>query len=286
MRAGDLIDRAERTLVESPAVDHWQKGRERIEAEELLDFVLGGVPNDDDEVTSPAARRYSRLVEKRATGMPVPQITGFMEFRGLKLRVRPGVFIPRDSSEYMVVQAVRRLVRRRSPVAVDLATGAGPIALGVANAVRRGEIFGADISKEAVALARENARTLHIPARFVVADVFDGLPARLRGTVDVVTFHPPYLGRREIRELPEEISRFEPHHALTDRSPRGTWLIERAAAESEEWLRPGGWLLVEVSPDRSRHISAILRRAGLREVRSTRDPSTPLDVSRVIVGRR
>jgi release factor glutamine methyltransferase len=286
MRAGDLIDRAERTLIESPAVDHWQRGRERIEAEELLDFVLGHVPDDDADVPPSAARRYSRLVAKRATGMPVPQITGFMEFRGLRLRVRPGVFIPRDSSEWVVVQAVRRLARRVTPVAVDLATGAGPIALGVANEVRRGEIYGADISKEAVALARENARALKIPARFVVADVFDGLPARLRGHVDVVTFHPPYLGRREIRELPEEISRFEPHHALTDRSPTGTWLIERAAAESEEWLRPGGWMLVEVSPDRSRHIATILRRAGLREVRSTRDPTTRLDVSRVVVGRR
>src|SRR5438552_17968984 len=120
MRAGDLIDRAERTLIESPSVDHWQKGRERIEAEELLEFVLGDLPDEDDDVPAAAARRYQRLVSKRATGMPVPQITGFMEFRGLRLRVRPGVFIPRDSSEYMVVQAVRRLVRRPKPVAVDL----------------------------------------------------------------------------------------------------------------------------------------------------------------------
>src|SRR5436190_11423014 len=82
MRAGDLIDAAEKTLVESKYVDHWQKGRERIEAEELLDFVLDRVPDDDDEIPAPAARRYRTLVAKRATGMPVPQITGFMEFRG------------------------------------------------------------------------------------------------------------------------------------------------------------------------------------------------------------
>jgi len=286
MRAGDLIDAAERQLIESKYVDHWQKGRERIEAEELLDFVLGHVPEDDDQVPAAAARRYRNLVAKRATGMPVPQITGFMEFRGLRLKVRPGVFIPRDSSEFVVVQAVRRLARRPKPVAVDLATGAGPIALGIANEIRRGEIYGADISKDAVTLARENARHLKVPARFVVADVFNGLPLRLKGAVDVVTFHPPYLGRREIRELPEEISMFEPHHALTDRSPTGTWLIERAAAESEEWLRPGGWLLMEVSPDRARTVATIMRRAGLRDVRSTRDPSTTLDVSRVVVGRR
>src|SRR5207247_5212065 len=120
-------------------------------------FVLDRAPDEDEDVDPGAARRFRRVIAKRATGMPVPQITGFMEFRGMRLRVRPGVFIPRDSSEWVVVQAVRRLARRPRPVAVDLATGAGPIALGVANEVRRGEIYGADISREAVALARENA---------------------------------------------------------------------------------------------------------------------------------
>ena len=62
MRAGDLIDAAERQLIESKYVDHWQKGRERIEAEELLDFVLGHVPEDDDQVPAAAARRYRNLV--------------------------------------------------------------------------------------------------------------------------------------------------------------------------------------------------------------------------------
>src|SRR5438067_11529564 len=93
------------------------------------------------------------LVTKRATGMPVPQITGFMEFRGLRLKVRPGVFIPRDSSELVVVQAVRRLARRPKPVAVDLATGAGPIALGIGHESRRGESYGAGISQDAVTRA-------------------------------------------------------------------------------------------------------------------------------------
>src|SRR5438093_7074150 len=136
MRARDLIDRAERTLLDSPSVDHWQKGRERMEAEELLEFVVGELPDPDDDVAAAAARRFDRLIARRATGEPVPLITGRFEFRGLELRVRPGVFIPRDSSEWLAQQAVRRLRRRRRPVHVDLATGAGPVALAVANEVR------------------------------------------------------------------------------------------------------------------------------------------------------
>src|SRR5438105_13999430 len=101
MRARDLLDDAERTLIESPSVDHGQKGRERIEAEDLLEYVLGEFPEDDDEVPSAARRRFLRLVARRATGEPVPQILGYLEFRGLRLGVRRSVFMPRDSSEWL-----------------------------------------------------------------------------------------------------------------------------------------------------------------------------------------
>jgi release factor glutamine methyltransferase len=288
VKARDLLDHAEQQLVDSPSVDHWQAGRERIEAEELLEFTLGEFPDLDDDVPSSDRRRYERYVARRATGEPVPLITGVFEFRGLLMKVRPGVFIPRDSSEWLVEQAVTRLRRRSKPVALDLATGAGPIALAVANEVRKADVYGTDLTKEAVALARENARSLKARARFVQGDLYGGLPARLAGSIDVITFHPPYLGRREIRELPDEIRHFEPISALTDRSPTGMFLIERAAAESERWLRAGGWMLVEVSPDRSRQVASVLRRSGFRDVRSTKDRAGGLiaDASRVIVGRR
>jgi release factor glutamine methyltransferase len=259
-----------------------------MEAEELLEFVLGELPDLDEEVPAPARRRFERTVARRATGEPVPLITGFFVFRGLEMKVRPGVFVPRDSSEWLVEQAVVRLRRRKKPVAVDLATGAGPIALAVANEIRGGEVYGTDLTVESVALARENARHLKVTARFVQGDLYGGLPRRLAGKIDVITFHPPYLGRREIRELPDEIRFFEPISALTDRSPTGMFLIERAAEESEDWLRPGGWMLVEVSPDRSRQVAALLRRFGFRDVRSTKDDEGGIvaDASRVIVGRR
>src|SRR5438132_5838861 len=167
VNARELLDRAEKALIDSSSVDHWQSGRERIEAEELLEFVLGEFPEDDDDVSAPARRRFDRLVARRATGEPVPLITGVFEFRGLQMKVRPGVFVPRDSSEWLVQQAVARLRRRRLPVAVDLATGAGPLAPAVATEVRRGEVYGTDLTEESVALARENARRLKVPARFV-----------------------------------------------------------------------------------------------------------------------
>jgi len=78
------------------------------------------------------------------------------------------------------------------------------------------------------------------------------------------------VGRKEVRTLPKEVLGFEPMESLTDHSPLGMGLIERAAAESWDWLKPNGWLLIEVSPDRSRRVATILRRAGYDEVQSTK----------------
>ncbi|MBI2237707.1 MAG: peptide chain release factor N(5)-glutamine methyltransferase, partial [Actinobacteria bacterium] len=218
-----------------------------------------------------------------ATGEPVQFIKGYAEFRGLRLIARPGVFVPRDSTEFLAEQAIRRLRGRREPVALDLATGGGTVALAVVNEVPRASVYGTDVSAEAVALARRNARRLALRAHFVTGDLFSGLPRGLAGRVDVITLHPPYVGRRELRHLPEEIKRFEPVHTLTDRSPDGLGLVERAVVEAIGWLAPRGWLLIEVSPDRSRAVAALMRRAGYRDVRSTKGG---LAVTRVLVGRR
>lgn len=271
----------------SPAIDHWPADRERREAEILLGLVLGVEADDlDDAKTVPPARarRYSDLVRRRAGGEPMAHILGWTEFRGLRLLVRPGVFVPRQSSEFTVEQAVRRLSRRSRPIAVDLATGIGPIALAVAAAVPRARVMGADISPGALRLARDNARALRLRnVAFRRGDLFAALPGSVRSRVDVITLHAPYVPRAEVQDLPLEVRGFEPEPTLTDYSDHGLALIERAAAEGTEWLRPGGWILLEVSPDFARQVRGVVVRNGYREVRSTKGwPG----VTRVIVGRR
>jgi release factor glutamine methyltransferase len=281
--AEEVLRRAERELKSSRAIEHPHAGKERYDAERLLAFVLGADPADDLQIERRDMRRFGRLLSRRAAGEPVAYLTGRTEFAGLELDVGPGAFIPRESSEFMVEQALRRLRGRRRPVHIDLATGVGPVALVVAVALPRARVFGVDLYPSPVALARRNASRLGLSnVRFLRGDLFDPLPPSLRGSVDVITIHPPYIGRGEIRELPAEIRRYEPRESLTDRSPAGMGLLQRVAARSTEWLGSGGWLLVEVSPDRSRAASAVLRRAGLSEVRSTKGG---VEVSRVVVGR-
>jgi release factor glutamine methyltransferase len=285
VKASQLLQDAVETLKASTAIDHWQRDREEIEAEQLLAFALGVDEVDPGrDVGANDRRRFSRMIARRATGEPVQLITGVTEFRGLELIADPGVFVPRDSTEFLAVQAVRRLRRRRRPIAVDLATGGGPVALAIRNETRGARVFGTDVSERAVRIARRNAERLRLKVSFVRGDLYGGLPEEISGRVDVVTLHPPYVPPGEVRELPDEVRRFEPLHTLTDHSPDGLGLVERAAGEGRGWIRSKGWLLVEVSPDRAREVARILRANGYRDVSSTQGGE--LRVTRVIVGRR
>jgi release factor glutamine methyltransferase len=287
--AADLWHEGEARLKRSPAIQHWPADRERREAASLLSFALGDRDASDeladpDAVVSTRPRgRYRRLIERRATGEPMAHIIGWTTFRDLRIGVGPGAFIPRQSSELLAESAVRRLRRRRSPIAIDLATGVGPVALAVAHAIPGAEVHGTDISRTAIRQARANAASLGLPnATFHCGDLFGSLPAELRNRVDVITVHPPYVPPEELGDLPLEIRGFEPEDALTDLSADGLGLFARTTEEAPDWLRPGGWLLVEVSPDRARAIRSRLVRSGYRDVKSTR--GWP-DISRVIVGR-
>jgi release factor glutamine methyltransferase len=284
MNARMLIRNGAARLKESPAIDHWQRGREKIEAEILLIELLGDEPDPDDEISASKQRRFEGWIERRYTGEPVAHITGVTDFMGLDLIVEPGVFVPRDSSEWLAEQAIRRLRTRRTPVHVDLASGMGTIALAVASKVPKAEVFGAELTAEGVKLARKNARTLGVSAKFGVGDLFAPVPKRLRGDVDVITIHPPYVAKGELRDLPDEIIEWEPEHTLTDQSNDGLGLVRRTVAEAPAWLKSTGWLLMETDPDRARDVRTVMIAGGFRDVRSTKGGAIP--ITRVIEGKR
>ena len=283
-----LLHDAAEAIGGSRFIDHWMPAMARYDAEELMVAVLGADLTASvrrGRLTQAQRRRYATMVSRRIGGEPVAQIVGSISFRGLDLRLRRGVFGPRSSSEFLAGEAIAALRRRRGErLAVDVATGLGPVALAVAHEVPGAEVWGVDISAPAVRLGRDNARRLHINnVRFRVSDMVDALPSRMRGAVDVFTIHPPYVARGDLRVLPREIRDFEPLHSLTDGSDDGLGLVRRLATESREWLRPGGVLLVEIGTYLSRSAQAVLRRAGLADVAWKKDS---LGVTRVVSGRQ
>jgi release factor glutamine methyltransferase len=282
---GELLDDAEAQIKACEAIELWRPYMARLEAASLLGLVIGHDPEQSEEVVPAAARRrFGDLIARRLTGEPAALIIGTTTFRGLVLRTRPGVFIPRSSSESLAGEAVRRLRRRRHPVAVDVATGSGPVALAVASEVQAARVYGVDISPRALSLARANAKRLHIPnVTFLRSDVLSALPKDLERGVDVITVHPPYVARSMMSDLPVEIRGFEPETSLTDQSEDGLGLVRALVDQAPRWLRTGGWMLVEVSPDLSRRVGGVLRRNRYRDVKSHKDS---LGATRVIAGRR
>lgn len=279
----ELIDDARRVFVSANERFGCQGGEED-EAWELLEHAWGRDFDWDDMVPATVIRRFRKLVTRRETGEPVAYIIGSAEFRDLRLGIKPGMFVPRATSEFLAFQAIRRLHGRRRPIHVDLATGIGPVALATAKAVPEAQVWGLDISRKAVNQARANARWLGLGnATFKQSDMFSGLPRGMRGQIDVATIHPPYVPRRELAELPDEIKDFEPEHTLSDGSSDGLLLVRRIIAEGSEWLKPGGWLLIEIVPTETRAIQPMLRQAGYEQVRSTHGS---VRYTRVLVARR
>ena len=282
MNVEQLIEHGRKTILRSKENLSWV-GDERDQARQFLELALGRKPKAKEEVPARAQRRFHQLVERRASGEPIPYILGWTEFRDLKLKIGPGAFVPRATSEFLAEQAIRRLRRRRRPVAVDLATGIGPIPLSIAHALRNAEVHGCDISAAPLRQARANAKLLGLKVQFHQGSLFDPLPSNLRGRVDTVTIHPPYVAGHEVEDLPAELKNYEPKESLTDKSKDGTYLARIVADQAHDWLRPGGWLLIEVGSYLARTIKSLMVKAGYEDVRSTEGP---LGYTRVIVGRR
>ena len=282
---GALLKDADRRIRASPRVDLWRQYVARMDANELMRSALGRDFDDDEQDTEISAadrRRFERMVVRREDGEPVALIRGFIEFHGLELLVRRGVFTPRFSSESLADEAIKRLRGRRIPTAVDVACGAGAVALAVASEVRQAHVYGVDIAPAAVRLSRQNGLRLGLAnARFAAGDLLSPLPPSLRGEVDVITIHPPYVTRSQVRALPREIRDYEPRESLTDQSVDGLGLVRRLAPHARQWLRPGGWLLVEVAPDLARGVSRVMLREGYTRVASKRDA---IGATRVVVG--
>jgi release factor glutamine methyltransferase len=241
----------------------------RLEALELFEHVMRRPPRSGDSVGASELRRFRRLVARRCEGIPIPYLTGHASFMDLILEVRPGTFIPREWTAGLVEVALRRLRSRSSPVMLDMATGVGPVALGVARALPRARVIGVDIAPSAVALATRNAARLGVGnVRFVMGDLFRPLPPDLMGRVHVVTASPPHIPRDLVRTYRRHMPMFEPEEAFTDFSGSGSKLLGRVATEAPRWLAPKGWLLLEVMSGYARETARLLRRTGFRQVRS------------------
>ncbi len=217
---------------------------------------------DEAALLASAARSSAELdamVARRVAGEPVEQVVGWAEFRGLRIVVDPGVFVPRRRSEFLVSVAVR-LAGGGARVIADVCCGTGALGLAVLAGLGAGELFAADLDPAAVACARRNASP--VGGQVYQGDLLAALPDSLRGRVDVLICNAPYVPTPEIPFLPAEAREHEARLAL-DGGADGLAVLRRAAVAGPTWLAPGGVLLVETSERQATAMAAAMTSAGL-----------------------
>ncbi|WP_433833788.1 putative protein N(5)-glutamine methyltransferase [Actinoplanes sp. CA-015351] len=201
------------------------------------------------------AATLDAMVERRVAGEPLEQVVGYADFCGLRVRLRPGVFVPRMRSELLVRLALRSA--KQQSVVVDLCCGSGALGMAVHHTLPDITLHAADLDPVAVACARENLR-----AGVHQGDLYDALPAHLRGRIDVLIANVPYVATRHIAFLPAEARDHEPHTAL-DGGDDGLAIFRAVAERAREWLSPGGVLLSEITEAQSAAAIAIADGNGL-----------------------
>ncbi len=230
----------------------------RMNAELLLMFTLDCDraylhAHPEREMSEEERTRFEAALVERARGVPAQYITGHQEFWGLDLIVTPAVLIPRPETEH-VVESVLELVRKvggggqgrpaSAEKIIDVGTGSGCIALALAKELPGAEIHATDISLEALEIARANAARLGFENRiqFREADLLQGSGLEF----DFVVSNPPYVGESEADQVQLEVRKFEPRNAVFA-GTTGVEVIKRLIPQARAALRPGGWLVMEIS---------------------------------------
>jgi release factor glutamine methyltransferase len=217
-------------------------------------------------LTDRQRERYLAWVDRRRAGEPVAYLTGEREFYSLAFKVTPAVLIPRPETELLVEAALERVPHRVPIRVLDLATGSGCIAVAIAKNLPRARVTATDTSREALALARENAARHGSGIEFIESDWLSALGGR---RFDLVVSNPPYVAERD-PHLSQGDSRFEPRAALVAGAD-GLSCIRLIIAQARAHLEPGGWLLLEHGYDQAAPCRALLAQAGYRDVSSRPD---------------
>jgi release factor glutamine methyltransferase len=208
-----------------------------------------------------------KMIQRRISGEPLQYILEHQEFWSSDFKVDPRALIPRPETEVLIEQSLPILSLisvKRNPSVLEIGTGSGAIAIALAKEVKNIFLVATDISRGALALAKENARSAGVEhqIKFINGDLFGPLHSlKGREPFDLILSNPPYITRRKIDTLAREVKDYEPRIAL-DGGEDGLAFYRHMIPEADFYLREGGWLLLEVALGQSGNVSEMIEEGG------------------------
>lgn len=218
----------------------------------------------NEDVDPEVLTEYERVVEKRAEHVPLQYITGEQEFMGMTFKVNSNVLIPRQDTETLVEETLK-VIEPQMDV-LDLCTGSGCILLSILKNAPAVKGTGSDVSKQALLVAKENAKLHNLEADWVRGNLFDNII----GAYDVIVSNPPYIAQTKIPSLMPEVAQFEPIQAL-DGGPDGLDFYRKITQEAPKHLKENGYLFFEIGFDQGAAVKQLMTDAGFKDVAVIKD---------------
>jgi release factor glutamine methyltransferase len=281
MRLRECLEQGAARLGAGPHPD-----RARRDAEALLLHVTGKnrawmLAHESDDFGGCVAIQYASLLERRLAGEPIQYITGEAEFYGLPFRVTPDVLIPRPETEHLVETVIALCRGMERPRIVDVGTGSGAIAVGLAHELPQAQVTATDLSDAAIEIAQENAARNGLAGRIrlVQGDLLGPFAGQ---QFDVVASNPPYVSTADRATLAIEVREHEPAMALFAGAD-GMTMYRRLIPQAAAVLVTGGHIVLEIGYDQKQAIGNLLAESGYQEVEFVPDLQ---GIARVAIGRR
>ncbi len=262
MKLKEVLSNAEDLLVNAnipdARLDAWYLFEYAFDMNRIAYFL-----NQDEMVTQEMYEKYHEMVMKRCSHIPLQYITGAQEFMGLAFYVNEHVLIPRQDTECLVE---RVLQYANDKDVLDVCTGSGCIIISLEKLCDLKSATALDISKEALEVARENAKILEANVNFVESDLF----SQIQKKYDIIVSNPPYIPTDVVLGLMEEVREHEPMLAL-DGKEDGLFFYRKITKEATQYLKPGGMLFYEIGHDQGEAVSELLHKHGFVDITVEKD---------------
>ena len=258
------------------STDHLENHRienSRLNAELLLARSLnvkreGLYIHLNDQIKEREQEEFERFIGRRIAGEPLQYILGHQEFWSIDLKVNSSVLIPRPETEFLVEQALLILSEKpieRTLSVLEIGTGSGAVAISLAKVIKNIFLVATDISRDAIMVAKENAKTSGVMGsiEFVNGCLFAPFYLfREEKRFDLILSNPPYVDHSEIQRLPREVRDYEPIIAL-DGGRDGLEIYRNITSQAPFYMKKGGWLLLEVGQEQAEKVTEQIERSGL-----------------------